>query len=77
MATLHTDEYEAMVERLREAREEAGMTQEEVAEVFHRPQSFVSKIEAGERRIDPIELCHLADLYRKPVEWFLPTSCGN
>lgn len=77
MATLHSEEYEALVERLREAREEAGLTQEEVAGVFGRPQSFLSKVESGERRIDPVELCHFADLYRKPVEWFLPGDCSN
>lgn len=77
MATLHTEEYESLVERLREAREEAGLTQEEVAGVFGRPQSFLSKIESGERRIDPVELCHLADLYKKPVDWFLPADCAG
>ena len=77
MATLHTQEYESLVERLRKAREDAGMTQEEVAELFGRPQSFLSKVESGERRIDPVELCHFADLYKKPVEWFLPQVCSN
>ena len=77
VATLHTEEYESLVDRLRKAREEAGLTQEEVAEVFGRPQSFLSKVESGERRIDPVELCHFADLYKKPVEWFLPQDCSN
>lgn len=77
MATLHAREYDALVERLRKAREDAGLTQEAVAEVFGRPQSFLSKIESGERRIDPVELCHLADLYKKPVDWFLPGDCSN
>ena len=77
MATLHSEEYESLVDRLRKAREDAGLTQEEVAEVFGRPQSFLSKIESGERRIDPVELCHFADLYKKPVEWFLPEVCSN
>lgn len=77
MATLHSEEYGSLVERLRMAREEAGLTQEEVAGVFGRPQSFLSKVESGERRIDPVELCHFADLYNKPVEWFLPGDCSN
>ena len=77
MATLHSQEYESLVERLRKAREEAGLTQEAVAEVFGRPQSFLSKVESGERRIDPVELFHFADLYKKPVEWFLPVVCSN
>jgi transcriptional regulator with XRE-family HTH domain len=77
VGTINAAEYESMVERLRVARQEAGLTQEAVAEFFGRPQSFVSKIESGNRRIDPVELCYLADLYRKPVDWFLPDQCSN
>jgi transcriptional regulator with XRE-family HTH domain len=60
-----------MLAGLREAREEAGLTQAEVAASFERPQSFVSKCESGERRIDPTELKMFAKLYRKPVTYFL------
>jgi transcriptional regulator with XRE-family HTH domain len=77
VGTINATEYESMVERLRQARQEAGMTQETVAEHFGRPQSFVSKIESGDRRIDPVELCHFAELYNKPLGWFLPEPCTN
>jgi len=60
-----------MLAGLREARDEAGLTQAEVAAHFERPQSFVSKCESGERRIDPTELGIFAKLYRKPVSFFL------
>jgi transcriptional regulator with XRE-family HTH domain len=36
-----------------------------------RPQSFVSKIESGERRVDVVELRELATLYRRPLDFFL------
>jgi transcriptional regulator with XRE-family HTH domain len=68
---IHTAEYRRMLSGLREAREEAGLTQAEVAAHFERPQSFVSKCESGERRIDPTELRLFAKLYRKPVSFFL------
>lgn len=42
--------------QLRLARESAGLTQEELAQKLHRPQSFVSKTESGERVLDVIEL---------------------
>lgn len=60
-----------MRERLPEAREAAGMTQEKVAKELGRPQSFVSKVETGERRIDPTELEKFAKLYGKPITYFL------
>ena len=48
------------------------MTQVEVAKRLRRPQSYVSKAELGERRIDPIDLQEFAELYRKPIGFFLP-----
>jgi hypothetical protein len=31
----------------------------------------VSKVESGERQLDPVELARFASIYGKPVEWFL------
>jgi transcriptional regulator with XRE-family HTH domain len=56
--------------RLRQAREEARLTQAEVARLLSRPQSFVSKSESGERRVDFVELQHFAKIYKKPVAFF-------
>lgn len=65
-------DYLKMVEKLRQARSEVGLTLEEAARAFGRPPEFILGIEAGERRIDPVELCRFAVLYKKPVSWFLP-----
>lgn len=46
---------------LAEARQAAGLTQVELAARLHRPQSYVSKYESGERRLDVIELMEAAD----------------
>ncbi len=44
----------------RDIRREAGLTQIEVAARLDVPQSFVSKYESGERRLDVVELKHVA-----------------
>ena len=60
-----------MLTRLRQARLEAGLTQEQVALRIGVRQNFVSKDELGERRIDVVELAELAKLYGKPLEFFV------
>lgn len=71
------DAYRAFVARLGRARREAGLTQAEVAERLGKPQSFVAKCEAGDRRIDVIELLWFARLYGKPLDWFVEESAGQ
>ena len=64
--------YREFLDRLRAARHEAGLTQEEVGRRLQKPQSFVSKCESGERRVDVVELERFAALYDKPLTYFLP-----
>ena len=54
--SIYTREYETLVRLLREAREEANLTQVDLAELLEQSQSFVSKYERGERRLDLIQL---------------------
>ena len=71
---VHTPEYQYMLRRLREARLKAGLTQVAVAKALGLRQSYVTKCELGERRIDPIELQRFAALYRRPLSYFMPKS---
>ena len=53
--------HEQLLSLLRLVRTEAGLTQADVAQRLKQPQSFVSKYESGERRLDILELregCH-------------------
>lgn len=67
---LHTRRYRAFLAKLRRAREEAGLTQVQVAKLVGRPQTWVSKCELGERRVDIVELEDLAAAYGKGLDWF-------
>lgn len=49
------DANQLLMKALIDARHDASLTQVEVAEVLGRPQSFVSKYEQGERRLDVVE----------------------
>ena len=57
--TLYSREQEQLRLVLREARLEKGLRQEDLARLLGRRQSFVSDIEAGQRRLDVVELRHL------------------
>ena len=52
---------EKLQKLLRQVRTDAGFTQIELAEKLRRPQSFVSKYESGERRLDLIELRQICE----------------
>lgn len=54
--SIYTREYRTMLRLLKEVREHAGVTQVELAERLNRTQSFVSKTERGESRLDIIQL---------------------
>ena len=47
---------------LRAARKHAGLSQADVAQQLGKPQSFVSKYERGERRLDVIEFLEIAKI---------------
>ncbi len=56
MRSTHSAGYRYFLGRLRQARQEARLTQAEVGQRLGQRQSFVSKVESGERRLDPVEL---------------------
>jgi len=68
---IYTEEHRYLVEQLRSARLKAKMTQIEVAKFLGKTQSYISKIEAGQRRIDIVQLKEFAKLYRKDLGYFI------
>lgn len=61
MKTLHTAAYKSLIDALVAARKAANLTQVEVAARLRKPQSYVAKVEGGERRLDVMEFVILAD----------------
>ncbi len=76
--TIHSKEYQIVVEKLRALREAAGMTQRDLAAKLDREHSFVWRMEKGERRLDVVEFHHVCQalgtdasaLYRELLDSF-------
>ena len=69
--TIYTKDHKFIIEQLKKARNDAGFDQEKVAELLGKTQSYVSKIEAGQRRIDIVQLKEFAKIYKKELGYFI------
>ncbi len=69
--TIFSEGHKTLVDKLIKARKERNLRQEDVAKLLGRTQSFVSKIEAGQRRIDIIQLKEFARIYKKRLDFFI------
>ena len=78
--SIYTEEYAVFLAKLRQARKAAGLTQQQVGDRLGQTQSFVSKCERGERRIDVVELKAFCRAIGLPFAVFvkqLGESTGN
>ncbi|MEK7578500.1 MAG: helix-turn-helix transcriptional regulator [Patescibacteria group bacterium] len=69
--SVYSKDYKVIIERLKTARVNAGLSQQAVADKLGKPQSYISKIESGERRLDVAEMKKLAVIYKKSVDYLL------
>lgn len=69
--SIRTKEYQSFAEKLKKARVQVGLTQVQVSKKLKRPQSYISKAEAGEQRLDIVELGKFARLYKKNLDYFI------
>jgi len=69
--TVTTPEYQRLLVILIEQRTRVGLTQADVARALKKPQSFVSKYEHGERRLDIIETIALCKILELPPQQLL------
>jgi transcriptional regulator with XRE-family HTH domain len=61
--TIYSQDQTRLLGLLKSARSEAGLTQAQLAQRLRVPQSFVSKYESGERRLDLIELREICKIF--------------
>lgn len=68
-SSIFTERHQELIAFVASVRKAAGVTQAELAARLGKPQSFVSKVERGERRLDVIEFCQVAEaLGREPAK---------
>lgn len=58
--TLTTRAHAALIAMVKSKREAANLTQETVASILGEHQSFIARLESGQRRVDVIEFLELA-----------------
>jgi ribosome-binding protein aMBF1 (putative translation factor) len=71
--SIHSARYALFLTVLRKARVRAGLTQEELARKIRETQTFVSKCERGERRIDVMELRTFCKAFGITLKQFVAT----
>ncbi len=70
--TIYSKEHKQMVDKIKKARKEAQLDQNTAAKRLGTTQSYISKIESGQRRLDVFQLKELAKLYKKRITYFIP-----
>lgn len=66
----YTKDRKALCAMLVQAREQVNLTQKQVADTGIVSQSEISKIENGQRKVEFVVLVKLAELYKRPIEYF-------
>ena len=70
-ASVFTQKYSDFRDLLIKYRRDAGITQQALADRLSKPQSFVSKFENGERRLDLIEFIEVSEALKFDVHEFI------
>ncbi len=69
--SIYSKEHQVIIYKLKKAREESGLDQIQAAKLLKKTQSYISKIESGQRRIDIVQLKEFAKIYKKELGFFL------
>jgi len=68
---IYSKDHKQLIEKLKKACLDAGFDQIEVAKYLGKTQSYISKVESGQRRVDIMQLKEFAKLYKKDLNYFI------
>jgi transcriptional regulator with XRE-family HTH domain len=68
---IYSTDQARLVARLRQARQTAALSQVQVAKLMGRSQSYISKMESGQRQIKLTQLRELARIYDTDIGFFI------
>jgi len=68
--SIYTNEHKIIIKRLKIARLALGLNQKQVSEKLGKTQSYISKIESGQRRLDIPQLRLFSEIYKKNLDFF-------
>lgn len=69
--TIYTDEHKNLIRKLRSSRLSLSLDQKTVAKLLKKSQSYISKVETGQRRIDIVQLKEFSKIYSKSLDYFI------
>lgn len=69
--TIYSQDHRFLAQQLKKARKEVRLNQEEAANLLGKTQSYISKVESGQVRIDIFQLRDFAKIYKKKLNFFL------
>lgn len=69
--TIYTKEHKNLITKLKSARLSSNLDQKTAAKRLNKSQSYISKMESGQRRIDLVQLKQIAEIYGKNIEYFI------
>lgn len=69
--SIFSKDYRKLVSKISEARKSEGVTQRQLANKLRRTQSYVSKIESAQIRVDILQLRQIAKFLKRDINYFL------
>ncbi|MCX6791750.1 MAG: helix-turn-helix transcriptional regulator [Candidatus Gottesmanbacteria bacterium] len=68
---IYTKEQKDLIQKLKSARLSAKLDQKTAAKRLNKSQSYISKMESGQRRIDLVQLKQIAQAYSRNIDYFI------